>query len=85
MLLCLCDVGMQLTPLAKTSFCEYFSQYQCLSDLQVEAGSHIWNILCHLARCQTMESREEAVLDTVKDVMPPQGESLVPHRWLYSR
>jgi hypothetical protein len=30
--------------------------------------------MCHLARCQTMESREEAVLDTVKEVMPPQGE-----------
>jgi len=37
-----------------------------------EAGGHIWNILCHLARCQTTESRDEAVLDTVKDVMPPQ-------------
>lgn len=38
----------------------------------VEAGSHILNILGHLVRCQTQESRDEAVLDTVKDVMPPQ-------------
>jgi len=28
--------------------------------------------MCHLVRCQTTESRDEAVLDTVKDVMPPQ-------------
>lgn len=38
----------------------------------VEAGPHIMNILSHLVRCKTAETREEAVLDTVKDVMPPQ-------------
>lgn len=37
----------------------------------IEAGPHILNIISHLIRCQTQETREEAVLDTVKDVMPP--------------
>ena len=48
----------------------------CIFYPVVEAGSHIWNIMVHLARCQTTESRDEAVLDTVKDVMPPQGEAV---------
>uniref|UniRef100_A0A383VGD7 Urea active transporter n=1 Tax=Tetradesmus obliquus TaxID=3088 RepID=A0A383VGD7_TETOB len=38
----------------------------------IEAGPHILNILSHLVRCQTAESRDEAVLDTVKAVMPPE-------------
>eukprot|EP00775_Hariotina_reticulata_P003269 gene3269-3546_t len=38
----------------------------------VEAGSHIMYILSHLVKCQTAESRDDAVLHTVKDVMPPQ-------------
>jgi hypothetical protein len=38
----------------------------------IEAGPHIMNILSHLVRCQTAESRDDAVLDTVKAVMPPE-------------
>lgn len=38
----------------------------------VEAGSHILNILSHLVRCQTAESRDDAIRDAAKDVLPPQ-------------
>eukprot|EP00878_Enallax_costatus_P017535 GHUV01018420.1.p1 GENE.GHUV01018420.1~~GHUV01018420.1.p1 ORF type:complete len:502 (+),score=164.21 GHUV01018420.1:1083-2588(+) len=37
-----------------------------------EARDHIMFILSHLVKCQTVESRDEAVLHTVKDVMPPE-------------
>jgi hypothetical protein len=41
-----------------------------------EAGPHIFNIMSHLMRCQTQESRSEAAHDTVKEVMPPQVSAL---------
>jgi hypothetical protein len=44
----------------------------------IEAGPHIMNILSHLMRCQTAESRDEAVADTVKSVMPPE-DMVGPH------
>jgi hypothetical protein len=47
----------------------------CIFFPVVESGKHILNIMQHLVRCQTMESREEAVLDTVKEVMPPKVRS----------
>lgn len=53
-----------LVLLAAAACCIFYPIY--------EAGGHILYILSHLVRCQTAESRDEAVLDTVKEVMPPQ-------------
>lgn len=45
-----------------------------------EARDHIMFILGHLVKCQTVEPRDEAVLHTVKDVMPPEVRSAMLHR-----